>query len=43
VLGTRGLPDVGLADRSPAPDTAATRFLDWLGRIDRRWIIVSTM
>jgi tetratricopeptide (TPR) repeat protein len=41
VLGyARAASDVGLADRSLAPDTAATRFLDWLGRTDRRWIIV---
>jgi tetratricopeptide (TPR) repeat protein len=41
VMGyARAAADVGLADRGIGPDTAATRFLDWLGRTDRRWMIV---
>ena len=32
--------DVGLTDRGALPDTVAIRFLDWLARTDRRWLVV---
>jgi tetratricopeptide (TPR) repeat protein len=32
--------EVGVADRATSPDTAAARFLDWLGRTERQWMIV---
>jgi tetratricopeptide (TPR) repeat protein len=41
VMGyARAANDVGIADRGIGPDAAATRFLDWLGRTERRWLIV---
>jgi tetratricopeptide (TPR) repeat protein len=41
VMGyARAAADIGLADRGIPPDSAASRFLDWLGRTDRRWLIV---
>lgn len=36
----RAAADIGLADRSVLPDAAADRFLDWLGRTERRWLVV---
>src|SRR5262249_47824825 len=32
--------DIGLTDRGVLPDTAAARFLDWLSRTDKRWLVV---
>lgn len=32
--------DIGLSDRGARPDAAAARFLDWLTRTDRQWLIV---
>ncbi|HXP18191.1 MAG TPA: FxSxx-COOH system tetratricopeptide repeat protein [Streptosporangiaceae bacterium] len=32
--------DIGLADRGASPEGAAARFLEWLVRTDRRWIVV---
>jgi len=32
--------DIGLADRGALPEAAAMRFLDWLVRTDRRWLVV---
>ncbi len=41
VMGyARAAADVGIADRAMAPDAAAARFLDWLGRTERQWMIV---
>lgn len=41
VMGyARAAADIGLSDRGARPDTAAARFLDWLSRTDRRWLIV---
>jgi len=36
----RAAADIGLTERSVPPDTAATRFLDWLARTDRQWLII---
>jgi tetratricopeptide (TPR) repeat protein len=36
----RAAADIGLTDRGVPPDVAAARFLDWLARTDRRWLIV---
>jgi tetratricopeptide (TPR) repeat protein len=32
--------DIGLAEPGGLPDVAAARFLDWLVRTDRRWLVV---
>ena len=41
VMGyARAAADIGLTDRSVVPDVAAARFLEWLSRTDRRWVIV---
>lgn len=32
--------DLGVADRTAQPETAAARLVEWLGRTDRRWILV---
>lgn len=41
VMGyARAAADVGIADLATPPDTAASRFLDWLGRTERQWMIV---
>src|SRR6266567_7419307 len=36
----RAAVDIGLAERGAAPDAAAARFLDWLGRTERHWLMV---
>jgi len=36
----RAAADIGLTERGIPPDAAASRFLDWLGRTERRWLIV---
>src|SRR5258707_3423036 len=36
----RAAEDIGLTDRGVLPDAAAARFLDWLGRTDKRWLVV---
>ncbi len=41
VMGyARAAADVGLTDGGLEPDDAAARFLDWLGRTDRHWLVV---
>jgi len=41
VMGyARAAEDIGLTDRGVLPDAAAARFLDWLGRTDKRWLVV---
>jgi tetratricopeptide (TPR) repeat protein len=41
VMGyARAAVDVGLTDRGVVPDVAAARFLEWLSRTDRRWVVV---
>ncbi|MGI9005121.1 MAG: tetratricopeptide repeat protein [Streptosporangiaceae bacterium] len=41
VMGyARAATDVGIADRATPPDAAASRFLDWLGRTERPWMMV---
>ncbi len=41
VMGyARAATDIGLTDGSIGPDAAAARFLDWLGRTDRHWVVV---
>jgi len=41
VMGyARAAADVGLTDGGREPDSSAARFLDWLGRTDRRWLVV---
>src|SRR6266567_4322661 len=36
----RAAADISLTERGVLPDAAAARFLDWLGRTDRQWMIV---
>ena len=36
----RAAADIGLTDRGVVPDVAAARFLEWLSRTDRRWLVV---
>jgi tetratricopeptide (TPR) repeat protein len=36
----RAAADIGLTDRGVGPDVAAARFLEWLSRTDRRWLVV---
>jgi tetratricopeptide (TPR) repeat protein len=41
VMGyARAAADIGLTDGGLEPDAAAARFLDWLGRTDRHWLVV---
>ena len=41
VMGyARAAADIGLGDRGVVPDVAAARFLEWLSRTDRRWMVV---
>lgn len=41
VMGyARAAADAGVADRALPPDAAAARFVDWLGRTDRHWMVV---
>src|SRR5258708_11832011 len=41
VMGyARAAEAIGLTDRGVLPDAAAARFLDWLGRTDKRWLVV---
>src|SRR5258708_11091294 len=36
----RAAGDIGLTDRGVPPEAAAARFLDWLSRTDRSWLVV---
>jgi tetratricopeptide (TPR) repeat protein len=41
VMGyARAAADIGLTERGIGPDDGAARFLDWLGRTDRHWLVV---